>query len=168
MVLWPGCEGRARVSLHTKNVRSVWFVALIVWFIMNGMCAKNKNICMWHEQAIIEWSRRVISIVACCRGAKLCAHAAQDVRSQHYHFFFENYGLKTINLIILQKIFFCPYSACTDLTLYVPRSLLAWAKRELLLLLPLLCRVNAHACRAQCFTQAEGNYRDCTHIPTFI
>ena len=33
-------------------------VALIVWFTMNRMCAKNKNICMWREQAIIEWSRR--------------------------------------------------------------------------------------------------------------
>ena len=39
-------------------------------------------LCMWREQAIIEWSRRVISIVACCHGAKLCAHAARDVRSQ--------------------------------------------------------------------------------------
>jgi len=29
---------------------------LIVWFITNGMCTKNKNICMWREQAIIEWS----------------------------------------------------------------------------------------------------------------
>ena len=70
MVLWPGCEGCAEFSLHTKNVRSVWFVvkrrgcccnlssglALIVWFTTNGMCAKNKNICMWREQAI-EWSR---------------------------------------------------------------------------------------------------------------
>ena len=37
---------------------------------------------MWPEQAIIEWSRRVISIVACCRGAKLCAHAAQDFQLQ--------------------------------------------------------------------------------------
>ena len=57
-------------------------VALIVWFTTNGMCAKNKNICMWREQAIIEWSRRVISFVACCHGAKLCAHAARDFRSQ--------------------------------------------------------------------------------------
>ena len=32
-------------------------VALIVWFTTNGMCAKNKNICMWRGQAIIEWSR---------------------------------------------------------------------------------------------------------------
>ena len=30
-------------------------------------------------------NNRVISIVACCRGAKLCAHAAQDFRSQHCH-----------------------------------------------------------------------------------
>ena len=27
----------------------------------------------------------MISIVACCHGAKLCAHAARDFRSQHYH-----------------------------------------------------------------------------------
>jgi len=37
---------------------------------------------MWGEQAIIGWSRRVISIVACCHSAKLCAHAARDFRSQ--------------------------------------------------------------------------------------
>ena len=49
---------------------------------MNGMCAKNKNIYAWCEQAIIEWSRRVISTVACCHGAKLCAHATRDFRSQ--------------------------------------------------------------------------------------
>jgi len=48
------------------------------------MCAKNKNICVWREQAIIELSRRVVSIVACCHGAKLCAHAARDFRSQQY------------------------------------------------------------------------------------
>jgi len=67
MVLWPGCKGRAEFSLHTKNVRSVWFVAkrrgccrnlssgvaLIVWFTTNEMHAKNKNIYSWREQAII-------------------------------------------------------------------------------------------------------------------
>jgi len=26
----------------------------------------------------------MISIVACCHGAKLCAHAARDFRSHHY------------------------------------------------------------------------------------
>ena len=58
MVLWPKCEGRAEFSLHTKNVRSVWFVvkrrgcccnlsggvALIVWFTTNGMWVKNNTI----------------------------------------------------------------------------------------------------------------------------
>jgi len=57
MVLWPGCGGRAEFSLHTENVRSVWFVvrrgwccnlcsgvALIVWFTTNGMCMKNNTI----------------------------------------------------------------------------------------------------------------------------
>ena len=50
------------------------------------MCVKNKNICMWRELAIREWSPRVISIVACCHGAKLCAHAARDFRSQQRSF----------------------------------------------------------------------------------
>ena len=41
-------------------------------------CAwRTTPIYMWREQAIIEWSRRVNSIVACCHGAKLCAHAAR-------------------------------------------------------------------------------------------
>ena len=39
---------------------------------------------MWREQAIIEWSWHVNSIVACCHSAKLCAYAARDFRSQHY------------------------------------------------------------------------------------
>jgi len=30
----------------------------------------------------------MISIVACCRGAKHCAHAARDFRSHHYFFIF--------------------------------------------------------------------------------
>jgi len=41
------------------------------------MCAKNNSIYPWHEQAIIEWLRRMISIVACCRSVTLCAHAAR-------------------------------------------------------------------------------------------
>jgi len=51
-------------------------------FTTNGMCPKNNTIYRWHEQAIIEWSRCVNSIVACCHSAKLCAHAARAFRSQ--------------------------------------------------------------------------------------
>jgi len=100
LVLWPGCGGCAVWSLHKKNVRSVQFVvkrsrcccnlsgdvALNVWFTTNGMCAKNNNIYMWCEQAIIEWSWHVNSIVACCHSANLCAHAAWDFRSQQYNY----------------------------------------------------------------------------------
>jgi len=47
-------------------------------------CARRTTpIYTWREQAIIEWSRRVISIVACCHSAKLCALAARDFQSQH-------------------------------------------------------------------------------------
>ena len=107
MVLWPGCEGRARVNLHTKNVRSVRFVvkrrgcscccnlsggvALNVWFTTNEMCVKNNTIHMWRKQAIIEWSWHVNSIVACCHSAKLCAYAALDFRLQQCLIFTETF-----------------------------------------------------------------------------
>ena len=48
------------------------------------VCEEQHHTYMWHEQAIIEWSWHVNSIVACCHGVKLCAHATQDFRSQHY------------------------------------------------------------------------------------
>jgi len=57
-------------------------VALNVCFTTNGMCAKNNNTYMWREQAVIEWSRQVTAIVACCHSVKLCAHAAWTFRSQ--------------------------------------------------------------------------------------
>jgi len=67
MVLWPGCEGRADFSLHTKNMRSVRFVVkrwdvvatspvVLHWLCdtpWNGICAKNKNMYAWSEQAIV-------------------------------------------------------------------------------------------------------------------
>jgi len=37
---------------------------------------------MWREQAILEWSWHLNSIVACCHNAKLCAYAARDFQSQ--------------------------------------------------------------------------------------
>jgi len=57
-------------------------VVLIVWFPTNGMCAKNNNTYMWHKQAVIEWSWHVISILASCHNAKLCAYATRAFRSQ--------------------------------------------------------------------------------------
>jgi len=39
---------------------------------------------MKHEQAMVREITSMISIVACCHNAKLCAHAARDFRSQQY------------------------------------------------------------------------------------
>jgi len=93
MELWPGCEVGARCRLHKKNVPSVRFIvkrrgcccnpsvgiALNVRFTTNGMCVKNNThmIYKWYEQAIIEWSQHVMSIIACCHSAKFCTHATR-------------------------------------------------------------------------------------------
>jgi len=48
-----------------------------------GCARRITPIYMWREQAIIEWSRRVISInIACCHSVKLCALATQAFRLQ--------------------------------------------------------------------------------------
>ena len=52
---------------------------------MNGMCVKNNTIYTRRGQEILEWSRQVNSIVACCHSAKLCAHAARVFWSQQYY-----------------------------------------------------------------------------------
>jgi len=47
-------------------------------------CAwRTTPIYVWRKQATVEWSRRVISIVACWHSVKLCALAARAFRSQH-------------------------------------------------------------------------------------
>jgi len=48
-----------------------------------GCARRITPIYSWREQAILQWSRRVISIVGCCHSVKLCAHAARTFRSQH-------------------------------------------------------------------------------------
>jgi len=50
--------------------------------IESPLCAKYNPTYMWREQAIIEWSSHVNSIVACCHSVKLCAHIARAFWSQ--------------------------------------------------------------------------------------
>jgi len=57
--------------LHWRCVECAWRITSI-----HSVCGAN--------QAIIEWSWRVISVVACCHSVKLCAHAARAFRSQQY------------------------------------------------------------------------------------
>jgi len=52
---------------------------------------------LWHEQAITEWLRRMISIVACCHSVKLCALAARAFWSQHYTTFLLSNSLLILN-----------------------------------------------------------------------
>ena len=54
------------VSLRMSCCNLSAGVALNARFTTNGMCAKNNTEYIWREQAIIELSWRVISIVACC------------------------------------------------------------------------------------------------------
>jgi len=69
---------------------NMWLLQPLRWCCVDCMIHHKRDVreeqhhtYMWREQAIIEWSWRVISIVACCHSAKLCAHAARDFRSQH-------------------------------------------------------------------------------------
>jgi len=54
-------------------------IALIVWFTTKGTWAKNKNI---YVHGASKQLRRMTSIIACCRGVKLCTHVAWNFRSQ--------------------------------------------------------------------------------------
>jgi len=58
-------------------------VVLKVRFTTTGCALRVTPIYMWREQAMIEWSRRVISIVAYWHCVKLCALATRASRSQH-------------------------------------------------------------------------------------
>ena len=64
--------------------------------VLRWLCDSQRTGCAWRikplymkrEQAIVREIASMISIVACCHGAKLCAHAARDFRSQQNHVFF--------------------------------------------------------------------------------
>ena len=48
-------------------------IMLNVWFTTYDMCVKSKNKYIWCKQGILELSRQVISIVACCRSVATAA-----------------------------------------------------------------------------------------------
>ena len=53
------------------------------WVTSVNACEPGEQLIVLANGDDIEWSRRVIAIVACCHRAKLCAHAARDFQSQH-------------------------------------------------------------------------------------
>jgi len=81
------------VILHLPDYKAIVATSPMA---LRWLCDSPRTGCAWRitplymqrEQAMIREIASMISIVACCRGAKLCAHAARDFRSQHnqqYH-----------------------------------------------------------------------------------
>jgi len=60
----------------------------------------------------------MISVVACCHGAKLCAHAAQDIRSQHMYgrawAFLWRPECKTWHEVQYQGTLSCSFQVCSS------------------------------------------------------
>ena len=61
MVLWQGCGGCTEFSLHTKNVRSVWFVVK-----RRGCCCKPLRWCcvdcMIHHERDVRYEQKYIYV----------------------------------------------------------------------------------------------------------
>ena len=100
MVLWPGCGGHAEFTAFTQRTcdrcGSLWKGGDVVAtspVVLRWLCDSPLTGCAWRitplymqrEQAIVREIASMISVVACCHGAKLCAHAAWVFRSQHYY-----------------------------------------------------------------------------------
>jgi len=72
------CFTSRPISRHRTEVIIAKCCNHLVGAVLNGRSSVNGSALsiapLRREQAIIEWSRRVISIVACCHSVKLCAH----------------------------------------------------------------------------------------------
>jgi len=71
-----------RNGVHQSFCQHVWSIECAIHH-ERDVREEQHHTYMWHEQAITQWSWRMISIVACYHSAKLCAHAARALRSQH-------------------------------------------------------------------------------------
>jgi len=91
--MWRSCQGqpshkeRAIGAVRCKKEGMLlqplqWCWVKCVIYHERGVREEQHHTYMCREQAIKEWSWTVNSIVAYCHSAKLCAHAAQDFRSQ--------------------------------------------------------------------------------------
>ena len=86
--MWRSCQGqlshKERAIGAVRCKKEGMLLQPLRWFCMKCVIHHERDVpeeqhhtYMWREQAIIEWSWHVSSIVACCHSAKLCAHAAQ-------------------------------------------------------------------------------------------
>jgi len=96
---WKGPTGHCRGPLANIQKRTWEMLVNRMWIanvatspvVLRWLCDSPRTGCAWRikplymkrEQAIVREIASMISIVACCHGAKLCAHAARDFWSQH-------------------------------------------------------------------------------------
>ena len=81
-------------------------VALIVWFTTNGLCAKNKNICMWREQAIIVISSGDLycCLLPRCEALRTCRSGFPIATVYLWKgIFFQVFHCKNVRRILVQK-----------------------------------------------------------------
>ena len=88
-----------------------WYCVDCVIYHERDVREEQHHTYIWHEQAIIEWSWHVNSVVACCHSAKLCAHAARGFWSQHsycgHSILIQNsYNLSKWNICVFMKLLF--------------------------------------------------------------
>jgi len=79
---WPTLPGPGRQPLGGSVATSPVVLRWLCDSPRTGCAWRTTPLYMWHKQAIVREIASMISIVACCHGAKLCAYAARDFRSQ--------------------------------------------------------------------------------------
>jgi len=89
---WQESNQQQQRPLHC-TVTSVAFsplvLRLIVWFTTNGMSSKNKNICMWREQAIksdLVWGSLLLLVGTVRSFAHMSLRISDRNTRLHYHY----------------------------------------------------------------------------------
>ena len=78
-------QGKCVASALLEDLATSWFA--LRWMCdspRTGCARRTTPIYKWRERAVIEWSRRMISIVTCCHSVKLCALAVRAFISQQW------------------------------------------------------------------------------------
>ena len=108
--MWRSCQ------VQLSQLKNVWLVRFVVkrrdvvatsplalrWMCDSpwmGCVWRTTPMYMWHEQAIIEWSWHVLSIVACCHSVKLCILIARAFQLQQCNAEKELFSLQLVYFV---------------------------------------------------------------------
>jgi len=91
--MWRWCQvqsSQKECAIGAVHCEKKWMLLQhLTWCCVESVIYHKRDVhrathkYMWHEQAIIERSRRMISIGACCHNVKLCALPPRAYWSQH-------------------------------------------------------------------------------------